>query len=457
MSALLISQEKSRDIISKLKHYYLNDFRPFAVGMSGGKDSTVTVDLVVRMLLEIDNPTKTVFVQFSDTLMEMDNTIDGITKALDRLEDFAKENNLPIIIRRVKPVAEESFFSLIIGKGYQLPSELRWCTDRLKLRPQNRLQDEFNEEFPDGMIAVVGSRKEESSERAERLTDITIDGIYKTHDLPKWNMLAPIEDLSTDDVWEYIFKESSLWVDEVALSKVYEDASDDGDECRTTLEGESGNNAGCGKSARYGCWICPKIRSKDATLNNLSKVYSYMKKQEVFRTWLIAEGMGWKNRRNYRNDNQGKKIYDNGNHRDGMIMPSGYTMEFRKEVLTRLWKLSQEIKSERGSDLISFEELVFIQNEWIKEGDIELSVEAITGVKLDGLDDRLLGMTTLLVKALEIKPKEVKAGEVQEWFETTYKSIGFLRVKTSPRFFCCFCKRVHRKRKVGYGDSAVYE
>lgn len=442
--------EKTEAIVSALKDYYVKDERPFACGYSGGKDSSVMVDLVVKMLLEVKRPTKTVFVQFSDTLMEMENTISAIHESLDRLEEFAKKHNLPIVIKKVKPITSETFMSLIIGKGYQLPSELRWCTDRLKLRPQARLMDEYNAEFPNGMFAVVGSRKEESRERAERLENKTIEGMCKTHDIPKWSMLAPIEDLTTDEIWTYLSGESSSWIDEATLAKVYEDASDDGDECRTTLEGESGNNAGCGKSARYGCWICPKVYSKDKALINLGKKFSYMKKQEAFRNWLIEEGSGWKNRRNYRNDNQGRKIYNVDNHRKGMTMPSGYTLEFRKEILTRLWALNNEIKQYKKDDLISYDELVFIQNEWLKEGDLELSVQSITGVALDGIDTRLKEVSDAIVNVLAIKPTE---GSLV-WIQPSLSEFPFVKREISPRFITVLVSELIKNDKT---DKEIFE
>jgi DNA sulfur modification protein DndC len=437
----LSTEAKSNNIdtiISTLKDYYENDDKPFACGFSGGKDSSVMMDLVVKMLMQIDNPTKPVFVQFSDTLLEMDNTISQIHKTLDDLEAFAKTHNLPIIVKRVRPITSETLLSLIIGKGYQIATEARYCTDRLKIRPQMRLADEFRDLYPNGMFAIVGSRRSESRERADRLENKTINGMLKTHDTPLWSMLTPIEHLSDDDVWSYLFTQSSSWVDDVALFQSYKDASGDGDECRTMLEGESGKESKCKLSARYGCWLCFKMHGRDVALQNLGQKFSYMKKQEAFRNWLYKEGIGWKNRRNYRNDNQGNKIYDVGNHRDGMVMPSGYTMEFRKEVLTRLWKLSQEIKSERGSDLITYEELVFIQNEWIKEGDVNLGVEAITGVKLDGLDERLLSMTSALKEVLEIKVATNPEHKFSTYREISYRSFSFINVEMSPRFIAVF-------------------
>jgi len=425
-------KEKVNKIVEVLKGYYLNDNRPFAVGYSGGKDSTVTLDLVFKMLLEVENPKKTVFVQFSDTLMEMDPVISGINDSFNNMKKFIDEHKLPVVIKRVEPVPEESFFTLLIGKGYQLPdTQNRWCTDRLKLRPQNRNIQFLKENF-NGVISVTGVRHAESADRSARLKKITLDGMYKTHDIPGWNTLTPIEWFSADDVWSYIYTEALEWVDSTTLGRQYAEAAGDGGECRTLLEGLEGEQAGCSKSARYGCWICPLFK-KDKTLNNLSEHYGYMTKMEKFRNWLVAfKEEGWsKARRIYKNSRQAKSIYNKNNHRKGMVVPSGYTLEWRKMVLEKLWALEQEISEFREEPLITDEELRLIQKLWFEEGDLDLTAEKITGKKLfdeNMSEERAFG---LYVKyTLFVEPEE---GSIN-WFPAYYNRIPFIPINISERF-----------------------
>ena len=427
-------KQAERLAIDAIKHYYLNDPRPFGFGFSGGKDSTVAVDLGVKALMEIPEElrTKQVYVQFSDTGREMGNSIEAINRALNRLELFAINNNLPIVIKRVHPIKTETFLVLFLGKGYQL-YEQRWCTDRLKIRPQVKLLKELSQKHSDGIIAVVGTRAEESAERKNRLADREIDGMLKTHDTAKWNLLAPIEDWSTNDIWAYIYSTKSEWVNADELDSMYEDASDDGDECKTMLEGTAGEVAGCGKSARYGCDLCPKVYSKDKALHNLAKKYTYMEKIEVYRNWLMEEALGWKNRRVYRNDNQGRKLYNRegkNSHRVGMAMPSGYTIEFRKEALKRLWIMSEEIKEEKGSPFITYDELVEIQKIWIKEeGDYNnLSVMEITGVNLiDDLDMEFVNLCRDVEDYFTFDILKKEQGK-------DFHGIPYVKIQTSQRF-----------------------
>lgn len=81
--------------------------------------------------------------------MEMDPVIEGINQSFVTMQAFIDKHNLPVVKQRVAPVITESFFVLLLGRGYQLPdTQNRWYTDRLKLQPQNRnikhLEENFN-------------------------------------------------------------------------------------------------------------------------------------------------------------------------------------------------------------------------------------------------------------------------------------------------------------------------
>ena len=60
------------DLYNEMEAVYLNDNRPWIIGYSGGKDSTVCVELTFRMLmrLPIEQRQKTVYIVSSDTLIE---------------------------------------------------------------------------------------------------------------------------------------------------------------------------------------------------------------------------------------------------------------------------------------------------------------------------------------------------------------------------------------------------
>ena len=64
--------EEYRDIKEEMKLVYLHDKRPWMIGYSGGKDSTLLCQLVFEMLLSLPEYKrwKPVYIVTSDTLVE---------------------------------------------------------------------------------------------------------------------------------------------------------------------------------------------------------------------------------------------------------------------------------------------------------------------------------------------------------------------------------------------------
>ena len=290
--------------IIELIFLYMYDNRPLSIAYSGGKDSTVTLDISLKALLLIkeiygvNELSKKTFVLFSDTLMELDPVIDGIIESLDNVRDFCDTHNLNVQVEKVSPELKNMFWSLIIGKGYILPnSNNRFCSERFKIMPQQQKIEEILSKF-NGFIAITGQRRDESADRNKRLEVHTIEGSFKTHDYMNCHSYTPIEHFNSNQVWDYIYLHSFNWVNKNYLGKIYAEASNDGDECRSLLMGFEANMPGCGKSGRFGCWICPLHFNKDKTLINLGKKHSYLQKMEKFRNWLVEDATGkWDHKR----------------------------------------------------------------------------------------------------------------------------------------------------------------
>jgi len=97
---------------------------------------------------------------------------------------------------------------------------------------------------------------------------------------------------------------------------------------------------------------------------------------EEFRIWLVQFRDGHWDKRDIYNHRNFKKIeYDRDTHRKGMVSPGGYSLEFRKEILFKLLEMQDEVqKTNPEFEAISIAELEFIQDRWLKEGDLELTV-----------------------------------------------------------------------------------
>jgi DNA sulfur modification protein DndC len=138
-----------QDIKSSLRQLYLDDPRPWLVGFSGGKDSTMLASLIVEVVAGIpDGQRKNpVAVLCTDTRVEIPAIVEMVESALARMQKFSQQNNLNLTANLLKPPPEQSFWVNIISRGYPPPNRtFRWYTQRLKIDlvttfVQERLQD----------------------------------------------------------------------------------------------------------------------------------------------------------------------------------------------------------------------------------------------------------------------------------------------------------------------------
>lgn len=131
-----------------IKKTYLYDDRPIYIGYSGGKDSSVVVDLTIKVLLWLKSKgyllTKKVYIFTSDTLVEMPHVLKMMHTNLDALEAFIAKHELPIVVNRIVPDYKNRYFAQIMGVGIPLPrQDNRWCTDKMKILPTTKSMNEI--------------------------------------------------------------------------------------------------------------------------------------------------------------------------------------------------------------------------------------------------------------------------------------------------------------------------
>ena len=127
-----------REIRDSLSQLYLEDDRPWLVGFSGGKDSTMLASLIFDAVLSIPaaQRKKPVSVLCTDTRVEIPAIAEMIEGTLTRMQKFSQQNDLNIDVNLLKPPPEQSFWVNVIGRGYPPPNRtFRWCTQRLKIDP----------------------------------------------------------------------------------------------------------------------------------------------------------------------------------------------------------------------------------------------------------------------------------------------------------------------------------
>jgi DNA sulfur modification protein DndC len=375
MATNFFEQNTIQDIYEEMQAVYLNDKRPWIIGYSGGKDSTVVVELVFHMLLNLpqEKRHKPVYVISSDTLIENPLILGYLKNNIDLINISAKEQNIPLSAKLVTPDPKDSFWANVIGRGYPTPKSIqyRWCTERLKIRPSNKfIQSKLEQE---DVVVLLGVRKSESMARRNRMEKREIEGYVLTpHETLKGKdriayVYSPISDLTTDDVWTILlshYNSQTPWgTSNNELFGLYAEGSGDSGECPFIAD-QGGAKSTCGNS-RFGCWICTVVQ-EDKSLNGfIQSGHEWMIPLAEFRKWILSiRDVG-----EYR-----KKHKRNGSihlTKKGDIAYGPFTFEARQLILKKILETQLKMKEVHPDlELITMEELKAIDEIWDNEEDL---------------------------------------------------------------------------------------
>lgn len=359
--------------VEDLRSMYLDtqDTRDWAVAWSGGKDSTCVLSMVTKMLeqLEPEQRNRMIHAVMSDTVVENPNLETYMHSQVEQLEKYIAKKDLPITVSLVTRELEQSYFYLILGRGYFLPQNNgagRWCTDRLKLQPQNKKLKEINPSY-----ILIGTRSSESEKRRQSIEKWTgkNDLSYKIGDhanLTQSKTFMPIVDFTIEDVWNYLAKERLPWGSSHAVRTLYREATG---ECGFTnpkaTEKKASKSESCG--ARFGCWTCPVVLN-DRSTEVMSDTHPWMKplsewrmlQLKVFGDYIPVKPLGQKRKdrsevlKQWREINKEiKKVSKSGHKRNGNPMVDKTTGEIRVDQGTVTVEAREYL----------FEELIKTENE----------------------------------------------------------------------------------------------
>ena len=349
--------------------------RPWIIGFSGGKDSTVLLTLVWMAMNRLkekgENLTRRVYVVCNDTMVENPVIEEYVINVLDKIDRAAKEQKMPISVTRTTPTIEDSFWCCVIGKGYPVPNNsFRFCTEKMKIKPTSQfITDQVS---ADGeAIVLVGTRLSESQARERSIKRHEIKGHrLSKHPLnPNTYTYAPIKELMLEEVWWIINALPSPWgFDNQILFDIYRDASADDYECPTVVTDDS--HRSCGQS-RFGCWICTVVKEDKSMSSLINNGVVWMKPLLDFRNRLVEN----RNVSELRCDTRrnGQRAVDETGHNMG-----NYTMDYRVQLLRELLTIQKETQDYRASiDLITNQELIAIQVLWYRDGNFSTTVNDI--------------------------------------------------------------------------------
>ena len=345
------SLRQAKAVKNLLKENYLADNRPWVVAYSGGKDSTLLLQLTYEMLFELGiSAQKPVYVLSNDTLVETPRVESHLRSTLAAIEETVVREKLPIICKLVTPGADETYWAKLIGKGYPPPTRtFRWCTKSMKIKPARRFVESITAKYG-SVVLLLGTRLSESSARRHRMEGRAVNarGLNPHHEIPNSYVLTPIAEWEIEDVWEYLLYGpiQSICGDNENLAGLYRDAT--GGECPLILDMTTPS---CGGS-RFGCWTCTVVKQDRSLQGFIDSGDHSMIPLIEYCQWLRSIRENDERRLKHR--------------RDGSAGLGPFDGRTRKELLRRLLETEQVL----GRELISCKEIEYIQDVWSREIDL---------------------------------------------------------------------------------------
>lgn len=352
------------DIIQEMSIVYQHDRRPWMIGYSGGKDSTLLCCLVMEMLQRLPESkiNKTVYIVSSDTMVE--NPIVG--NYMHRMSEMIGEAGAALKIKAdiIYPQIEDTFWCKVIGLGYPTPEApgFRWCTDRLKIHPMNKYTLDTIKNNGE-VVLLLGVRKAESTYRANNIRSREIEGkiLVPHNDIENAYVYNPLTEIPNEIVWEFLLKDDARtpWgSDNKYLFSLYQ-GENLGEEQSVIGEIDKEKIPVTGNS-RFGCWICTMVKEDKSLKAFIDRGEEWLIPLRDFRNWML-EMRTTPGAREYKRRNG--VMYRKA---DGTLGEGPFTLETRKEMLRRLLQLEVDT----GLSLITVEELKQIDMTWDSEGDL---------------------------------------------------------------------------------------
>jgi len=348
-----------KKLLEEIEDQYLNDDnpRPWIVGFSGGKDSTLIMQLVWKAVKKIPEELRTrkIYVICNNTRVENPKVLTYVDKVLNQMKKAAAEQSMPVFVHQTVPAIEDSFWVNLIGKGYPAPNNVfRWCTERLKINPTTKfITDRIGEHGE--AILLLGTRSDESANRAKNLKKRKVEGErLRKHILPNAYVYAAIADVKTDDLWQYLSQVQNPWgSSNKELITLYKNANS-GD-CPLIIDKDIPS---CGNS-RFGCWVCTVVKRDKSMEALIENGEEWMEPLMELRDNLMMSRDSSKHRSDTRRNGQ-----------SGPDILGPYLPWYRAEFLEKLLVAQKEIQDEfkETENLITYQELVGIQVIWYRDG-----------------------------------------------------------------------------------------
>ena len=344
------------------REYRRKHNHPWLVAYSGGKDSTLLLQLVWEMLarLPANERRREIIVVGNDTLVESPLVIEHLRESLNVIRAAAEDDDLPLEVRITTPAIDQTFWVSVIGRGYIPPTRnFRWCTDRMKILPTTRLLRNIVRRSG-GAVLLIGTRRAESQHRQRGMDkrSVSATSVNQHDSVPECKMFAPLADLADNDVWMVLMQRQPPWGGtHRRLITLYRNAG--GGECPLVMTQDDAPSCGT-SSPRFGCWTCTVVK-KDRSLQGLIDSGRHdterMEALSDFREWLLELREDNTNRLPVRRDGNPR------NRADGSRVFGPFRLDIRRQILDRLQAMERAL----GEPLITPAEIECIEDVWWRD------------------------------------------------------------------------------------------
>lgn len=343
-----------KSILSNIRDLYLEaNPRPWIVGFSGGKDSTLVLQLTLEMLQRLapDQRKRKVFIVSNDTLVESPVYHDYLLDILEEIKHGIENLDLPVQVLVTKPEVHETFWVNLIGKGYPAPNRnFRWCTDRLKVRPTTKTIKSVISKSGE-VILLLGVRHDESITRSNTIKKYTNNkdflALQRHSKVADCFIYRPIIDVTLEQVWSLLTSLRPPW------------GGNHNDLCTIYRNASAGNTAYIEPTeevdnpvenmARFGCWTCTVVKQDKSLESLVENGHDQLKPLLTFREFISSLSE--------------TPEYRSKTRRNGQSGLGPFTYEARKILLSKLLETQAVV----GFQLVSEHEINLIQEQWAQD------------------------------------------------------------------------------------------